>query len=67
MNSIWVVLAVCVADGYEMEQLDADTAFLDSEQSDRVCMETPSGVKTIGNHVRMLNKAIYGIKQASLK
>lgn len=51
MKSIRIVLDVSVADEYEMEQLDADTAFLNSELSDRVFMEIPSGVKTTGEHV----------------
>ncbi|CAH0482667.1 unnamed protein product [Peronospora belbahrii] len=39
MNSIRVVLSVCAAYAYEMEQLDADTSFLNSELEDRVYME----------------------------
>lgn len=65
MNSIRVVLAACVVDGCEMEQLDADTAFLNSELSDRVYMEIPSGVKTTKDHVRLLKKAIYGLRQVA--
>ena len=38
MNSIRVVLAVCAANKYVMEQLDADTAFLNSGLVKLVCM-----------------------------
>lgn len=67
MKSVRIVLDVCVADEYEMEQLDADTAFLNSELSDQVFMEIPSGIKikTTGEHVCLLNKAIYGSRQAA--
>ena len=60
MNSIRVVLAVCVALQYVMEQLDADTAFLNSKLMDRVYTEIPNGIKNADGQVCLLNKAIYG-------
>ncbi|KAL7688948.1 putative reverse transcriptase, RNA-dependent DNA polymerase [Plasmopara halstedii] len=65
MNSIRVVLAVCAVLGYKMEQLDVDTAFLNSQLSDRVHMEVPIGVKGAQGFACQLNKAIYGLKQAA--
>ncbi|KAJ8554708.1 hypothetical protein ON010_g9775 [Phytophthora cinnamomi] len=65
MNSIRVVLAVCMADGYVMEQLDADTAFLNSDLTVRVYMEVPLGIGNGADNVCVLNKAIYGLKQAA--
>ncbi|KAJ8575963.1 hypothetical protein ON010_g3254 [Phytophthora cinnamomi] len=65
MTSIRVVLAVCVADGYVMEQLDADTAFLNSDLTDRVYMEAPLEICNGDDNVCVLNKAIYGLKQAA--
>ncbi|GMF22450.1 unnamed protein product [Phytophthora lilii] len=65
MNSIRVVLAVCVAAKYVMEHLDANTAFLNSELKDRVHMEVPFNIQNAQNHVCRLKKAIYGLKQAS--
>ena len=38
MNSIRVVLAVVVANGYVTEELDADTAFLNSDLKEEVYM-----------------------------
>jgi hypothetical protein len=64
MNSIRAVLAVCAAYEYRMEQLDADTAFLNSELKDRVYMEVPFGIEGAQKHECQLNKAIYGLKQA---
>uniref|UniRef100_A0AAV1US45 Reverse transcriptase Ty1/copia-type domain-containing protein n=1 Tax=Peronospora matthiolae TaxID=2874970 RepID=A0AAV1US45_9STRA len=65
MNSIRVVLSVCAAYAYEMEQLDADTAFFNSELEDRVYMEVPLGAENPQGYVCQLNKAIYGLKQAA--
>ncbi|OWZ19135.1 Integrase, catalytic core protein [Phytophthora megakarya] len=50
MNSIRVVLAVCVGNGYIMEQL-TDTAFLNSGLKDLVYMEGPPfGIENDANH-----------------
>jgi hypothetical protein len=65
MNSIRVVLAVFAAYEYLMEQLDADTAFLNSELKDRVYMEVHFGIEDAQKHEYQLNKAIYGLKQAA--
>ncbi|POM74042.1 Integrase catalytic core protein [Phytophthora palmivora] len=65
MNSIRVVLAVCEAFDYIMEQLDADTVFLNSGLSDIVFTEIPHGVKNAKGMVCKLLKAIYGLKQAA--
>ena len=58
MNSIRVVLAMCVALQYVMEQLDVDTAFLNSKLMDRVYMEIPNGIKNADGQVCLLNTAI---------
>ena len=59
------MLAVCAAYGYEMEQLDADTAFLNSNLDERVYMEVPLGASTATGMVCKLEKAIYGLKQSA--
>uniref|UniRef100_A0AAV1URM1 Reverse transcriptase Ty1/copia-type domain-containing protein n=1 Tax=Peronospora matthiolae TaxID=2874970 RepID=A0AAV1URM1_9STRA len=48
-----------------MEQLDAETAFLNSESEDRVEMEVPLGVENTQDYVVPGKKAIYGLKQAA--
>ncbi|KAE8906867.1 hypothetical protein PF007_g22869 [Phytophthora fragariae] len=65
MNSIRVVLSVCAAYEYRMEQLDADTAFLNSKFKDRVYMVVPFGIENARDYQCQLNKAIYGLKQAA--
>ncbi|OWZ24240.1 LOW QUALITY PROTEIN: polyprotein [Phytophthora megakarya] len=64
MNSIRIVLVVCEVNGYIIEGLDSDTAFLNSGLKTPVYLEVPPfGIKNDGNHVCQLDKAIYGLKQ----
>ena len=63
MNSIQIILAVYAECDYQMEQLDVDTAFLNSVLTDNVYMEVPLGVNNAQGKVCQLNKAIYGLKQ----
>ncbi|CAI5726248.1 unnamed protein product [Peronospora farinosa] len=65
MNSIRLVLAVVVAKGYVTEQMDADTAFLNSDLKEEVYMEVPNGIKNAEKIMCKLDKAIYGLKQAA--
>lgn len=65
MNSIQVVLAVWAAAGYSMEQLDADTAFLNSCLKEMAYMEVLLGVKNAKVMICKQQKAIYGLKQAA--
>ncbi|CEG45111.1 retroelement pol polyprotein [Plasmopara halstedii] len=62
MNFIRVVLFVIVAKDYVTEQLDVDTAFLNSDLREQVFMEVPHGT---ANSTNMMFKAIYGLKQAA--
>uniref|UniRef100_A0AAV1VI21 Reverse transcriptase Ty1/copia-type domain-containing protein n=1 Tax=Peronospora matthiolae TaxID=2874970 RepID=A0AAV1VI21_9STRA len=65
MNSIRVVLAVVVTKGYVTEQLDVDTAFLNSDLKEEVYMEVPNGIANAEKMMCKLDKAIYGLKQAA--
>ncbi|GMF32340.1 unnamed protein product [Phytophthora lilii] len=65
MNSIRVVLSVVVVKAYVTEQLDVDTAFLNSKLKEQVFMEVPYGVPNADNMMCKFNKAIYGLKQAT--
>ncbi|CAI5707253.1 unnamed protein product [Peronospora farinosa] len=65
MNSIRVVLAVVVAKGCVAEQLDADTAFLNSELKEEVYMEVPNGITNAEKMMCKLDKAIYGLKKSA--
>ncbi|POM59841.1 polyprotein [Phytophthora palmivora] len=64
MNSIRVVLSV-VVEAYVTEQLDVDTAFLNSDLEKRVHMAVPYVIRNAGNMMCRLDKAIYGLKRAA--
>ena len=65
MASIRVFFSLCAGQGYEIEQVDVDTAFLNGVLSDQVYMELPEGLEIDGNVVCKLRKALYGLKQAA--
>ena len=54
-----------VAESYVMEQLDVDTAFLNSGLQELVYMEVPYGITNAANMMCRLDKVIYGLKQAA--
>lgn len=63
-SSIRYLIALAAKFNLEIEQMDAVTAFLQSELDDEVYIVQPKSFRQ-GNKVCRLNKAIYGLKQAS--
>ncbi|CEG40271.1 retrotransposon ty1-copia subclass [Plasmopara halstedii] len=61
MNSIRVVLAATIKKKYVTEQLDADTAILNSDLKERVYTEVPYGIEDAEGYMCRLDKAIYGL------
>lgn len=66
-ESIRMLLAIAALEDWEIEALDVKTAFLYGELDEEIYMEQPEGFVEKGteNHVCLLKKAIYGLKQAS--
>lgn len=60
-----MVLAVAAAKGWYIHQLDINNAFLHGDLFDEIYIQPPLGYKVPFNHVRKLNKPLYGLKQAS--
>lgn len=60
-------LLFCIANEFDMdiEHVDVTTAFLHGDLSEIVYMEQPIGYVCNKNQVCLLNKSIYGLKQAS--
>lgn len=56
------VSAVSVAREYVTEQLDADTAFLNSDLKEQVFMEVLAGIPDANKVMCKLDNAIYGLK-----
>lgn len=64
MGSIRLLLSVCCALGFVIEQLDVDTAYLNADLMENVYIEIPDGMDADDEYVLKLNKALYGLKQA---
>jgi len=66
-NSIRVVLTIAAADNMELVQWDVETAFLNGDIDKELYMTQPEGFVVHGKEGKVcrLNKAIYGLKQAS--
>jgi Reverse transcriptase (RNA-dependent DNA polymerase) len=67
-SSIRAVIAVAAVKGMVLENLDVDTAFLQSKVEEEVYVEQPRGYEVKGPNgeklVRKLKKSLYGLKQA---
>lgn len=66
-STIRILLALAAEYNMDIEHLDVKTAFLNGDLKETVFMEQPEGFQIKGqeNKVYKLNKAIYGLKQAS--
>lgn len=66
-ESIRTLLALAALEDWDVEALDVKTAFLYGDLDEEIYMEQPEGFVEKGkeNHVCLLRKAIYGLKQAS--
>jgi hypothetical protein len=65
-SSIRTLLSIVAMHDYELEQLDAKTAFLHGELEEVIYMDQPEGFVVPGkeNLVCRLNKSLYGLKQS---
>jgi hypothetical protein len=66
-DSLRVVLAIAASHDLELVQLDVKTAFLNGEVDEEIYIAQPKGYTIAGRELEVcrLNKAIYGIRQAS--
>ena len=65
-SSIRILLAIVSTFDLELEQLDVKTAFLHGELEEQIYMSQPEGfiVPNKKDHVCLLNKSLYGLKQS---
>jgi hypothetical protein len=65
--TIHVVLSIAVSHGWRLQQLDMQNTFLHGVLEEEVYMRQPPGYedKNSPHHVCRLDKAIYGLKQAT--
>lgn len=61
-----LLLSIAVVYDYEIEQMDVKTAFLHGDLEETIYMHQPKGFidKRKPNHVCLLKKSIYGLKQS---
>lgn len=63
-TSIRFLIALSVKLNMKIDQMDAVTAFLQSDLSEEIYMELPGGCGADSGKICKLNKAIYGLKQS---
>lgn len=63
MSTIRILMSVSVQNGWNLEQIDVPTAFLNSELEEDVYIHTPKGVKSKEKTMK-LNRALYGLRGA---
>jgi hypothetical protein len=66
LESIRILLAYATYHGFKLYQMNVKSAFLNGPIKEEVYVEQPPGFEDneYPNHVYMLSKALYGIKQA---
>ena len=63
MDSIRLALAIVVAKGWEVHQMDVKNAFLHGDLSEEIYMEQPQGFIQDSSLVCQLKKSLYGLKK----
>ena len=63
-TSVRVLLALAAAHGWDVQQLDVKTAFLQGDLQEEVYVQQPAGFEDGTSRVCLLRKALYGLKQA---
>ena len=65
LRSLRIVLAIVVKGGYLLRQMDAISAFTQSDLKEEIYVEQPEGYEDGTGRVCLLKKSLYGLKQAS--
>jgi len=63
-STLRAMLAVATINNYELDQMDAVTAFLNAPLEEELYLRIPEGFTPQPGHVLRLKKSLYGLKQA---
>ncbi|MBW0516593.1 hypothetical protein O181_056308 [Austropuccinia psidii MF-1] len=67
LSSLHTLISFATIHKYEFHQMDVQSAFLNTPLQEEICLEIPQGIlANKETQLFQLNKALYGIKQASL-
>jgi hypothetical protein len=61
-TSVRVLLALAAAHGWDVQQLDVKTAFLQGDMQETVYVQQPPGYEDSTGRVCLLRKALYGLE-----
>ncbi len=64
MDSLRTILAIGVANGWFIEQMDIISVYLAGTLDEEIYMNTPEGLRLIKDTVVQVIKALYGLKQS---
>ena len=64
-KSLRIILTITASNGHELHQMDAVSAFTQAELQEEIYAKQPEGFVVGKDMVCKLNKAVYGLKQAS--
>ena len=64
LSTVRTILAIAALKGYDVHQMDVDTAFLYGELQEEIYVRPPVGYPCPPGKVLRLNKALYGLKQS---
>ena len=64
LDSLWIILAVAIQNGWAIEMMDVKGAYLNSTLDEEIYMCQPDSFDDGSGHVLKLHCAIYGLKQS---
>jgi len=69
LASFHILMALAAHFGWDLEAFDFNSAYLNGEldENEEIYMQEPPGYESLGEFVKLLLKAIYGLKQAAVK
>ena len=64
LDSLWLILAIAIQKGWEIEMMDIKGAYLNSTLDEEIYMCQPDSFNDKSGHILKLHQAIYSLKQS---